>query len=150
MRFGSGQPTVNAIHSTSPVDSACASSMATSCQSQTRQDRPALETSAFRLLSVSGTTGVRPDSVEVLGGTLSHFGCPPVFGVALTWLAFSPGAVRRVARKTSHVPKGQAAHVRLVKRGVPRSFDGPDWPEAQLRPLAAGRSASWPLAWAVP
>src|SRR5450759_3504697 len=37
---------------------------------------------------------VWPDSVQVLGETLSHSGCPPRFGVALNWLADSPGAVR--------------------------------------------------------
>jgi len=30
---------------------------------------------------------VWPDSVQVLGETLSHSGCPPRFGVALNWLA---------------------------------------------------------------
>jgi hypothetical protein len=36
------------------------------------------ERTTFGLLSVGATTGVGPDSVEVFGGTLPHFGCPPV------------------------------------------------------------------------
>ena len=46
-------------------------------------------------------TGVWPDSVQVSGETLSFSGCPPVVGVALIWLAASPGAARGEAGKGS-------------------------------------------------
>src|SRR5215472_11815652 len=52
-----------------------------------------------RLLKTGGKAGVWPDSVQVPGETLSFSGCPPVVGVALIWLAFSPGTVRGEAQK---------------------------------------------------
>jgi hypothetical protein len=48
-----------------------------------------------RLLKTFCRTGVRPDSVQVLGETLSFCGCPPV---SLVWLSHGLRS-RRVPRE---------------------------------------------------
>jgi hypothetical protein len=73
----------------------------------TRRDRPGNRDAAWSkshpvcgYLETWRRIDVWPDSVQVPGGTLSHSGCPPsVIGVALIWLAVSPGAVRGEAQK---------------------------------------------------
>ena|ERR687898_209949 len=65
-----------------------------------RQSRTSVAALSGYLLSWF-RTGVWPDSVQVSGETLSNSGCPPVVGVALIWLAASPGAARGEAGKGS-------------------------------------------------
>ena len=65
-------------------------------QRQRRQGRRAL----CGYLETWRRIGVRPDSVQVLGGTLSSLRLPTgVIGVALSWHAVSPGTARGEAGK---------------------------------------------------
>jgi hypothetical protein len=58
-------------------------------------------TMRMRLLETSSRSDVRPDSVQVLGETLPHCGCPPV---SLVWL--SHGLRSRRAPREERLKRG--------------------------------------------
>jgi len=61
----------------------------------------AVQPCGMRLLKTSSRSDVRPDSVQVLGETLPHCGCPPV---SLVWL--SHGLRSRRAPREERLKRG--------------------------------------------